>query len=424
MPISCPPVDYQLNRRGTSGVACGPEIQIFDDNKQQLTQSNKAGRIFIRGPPLFDGYENVPWCSTFTEDGWFDTGDMGYLDDDKFLYITGRSKEVINRGGEIISPSEIEEAVIQNPRIRQAMVFAVGHDILQETIGLVLVPYNPASRIGLIELQKFLSNSLHPSKWPQLIVYMNDLPKNRMNKPMRIGLTERLQLKQLKDSDSINSRLYEATAPPMTAPNNSLISCQNVSFDTEQIYMVFNSHPLIVDFELVMSIAYVVTSELLDKEAIWDYLDTRLHDYLRPKDIIILEQIPRDNNNNVILQLLASNNPEAEKQQSKNPVEIALIKIFCEIFNLNDDIQTSLNSETDFFQVGGNSLKAGILFNRIRKEFGVTLPIMKIYVHRTIGSLRALLEEQNPNIATKLTNQQQEQSKLVFESADSIYRDA
>lgn len=69
MPISCPSVDYQLNRRGTSGIACDPEIQIFDDNKQQLTESNKIGRTFVRGPPLFDGYENVPWCSTFTEDG-------------------------------------------------------------------------------------------------------------------------------------------------------------------------------------------------------------------------------------------------------------------------------------------------------------------------------------------------------------------
>ncbi|UJR19403.1 hypothetical protein I4U23_022533 [Adineta vaga] len=415
MPISCPSLDYQLNRRGTSGTACGPEIQIFDDNKEQLTQSNKIGRIFVRGPPLFDGYENVPWSSTFTEDGWFDTGDMGYLDDDKFLYITGRSKEVINRGGEIISPAEIEEIAIQNPRIRQAMVFAVKHDVLQETIGIVLVPHKPESRIGLIELQRFLGNSLHPSKWPQLIVYMNDLPKNRVNKPIRIGLAERLQLKELKDSDSIDSRLYEATAPPMTAPNNSLISCQQVSFDTEHIYMVLNSHPLIVDFELVMSIAYVVTTELLNKEAIWDYLDTCLHDYLRPKDIIILEQIPRDNNNNVILELLPSNKSSVDKQQSKSPVEIALIKIFCEILDLNDGTQASLNSETDFFQVGGNSLKAGNLFNRIRKEFGVTIPIMKIYVHRTIGSLCALLEEQKPNITTQLTNQQQDQSKLTLD---------
>ena len=411
MPISCPSVDYKLNRRGTSGTACGPEIQIFDDNKQLLTQSNQTGRICVRGPPLFDGYENVPNSLTFTEDGWFDTGDMGYLDDDQFLYITGRSKEVINRGGEIISPSEIEEAIIQNSRVRQAMVFSVPHDVLQETIGLVLVPRDPVSRIGLVELQKFLGNLLHPSKWPQLIVYMNDLPKNRMNKPIRIGLAERLQLKELKDSDPIHSRLYEATAPPTTAPNKSLIPCQNVSLDTEQVYTTFNSHPLIVDFELVASTAYVVTSELLAKEAIWEYLESHLHDYLRPKDIIIVEEIPRDNNNNVNLQLLASNNPTAVKQQSNNALEVALIKIFCDVLDIDDDMKSSLNSETDFFQVGGNSLKAGLLFNRIRKEMGVSLAIMKIYVHRTIGSLRELIEEQDAHIAKKLEVQQQAQNK-------------
>ncbi|CAF3626057.1 unnamed protein product, partial [Rotaria sp. Silwood2] len=90
MPISCPPIDYQLDRPGTSGIICGPEIQIFDDNGQHLTKSSKVGRIFVRGPPLFDGYENIPSTLTFTADGWFDTGDMGYLDENKFLYVTGR----------------------------------------------------------------------------------------------------------------------------------------------------------------------------------------------------------------------------------------------------------------------------------------------------------------------------------------------
>jgi len=247
---------------------------------------------------------------------------------------------------------------------------------------------------------------------------MNDLPKNQMNKPLRIGLAQRLQLKELKDSDPVNSRLYEATAPPTTAPSDSLISCQNVKFDTEQIYTVFNSHPLIVDIELVMPVAYVVISELLEKEAIWEYLDKYLHDYLRPKDITILEEIPRDSANNVLLQLLPSINAAAEQQQPKSPIEIVLVKIFREISNLNDDTQTLLNSETDFFQIGGNSLKAGTLFNKIRRELGVTLPVMTIYSHRTIGSLRTLIEEQNPNTVITLADQQQQQSKLIFEISE------
>ncbi|CAF3236203.1 unnamed protein product [Rotaria sp. Silwood2] len=411
MPISCPPIDYQLDRPGTSGIICGPEIQIFDDNGQHLTKSSKVGRIFVRGPPLFDGYENIPSTLTFTADGWFDTGDMGYLDENKFLYVTGRTKEVINSGGEIISPYEIEEAVVKNPRVRQALAFSVEHEILQETIGLVLVPSNPASRIGLTELRKFLSNSLHPSKWPQLIVYMNDLPKSQTNKPLRIGLAQRLQLKQLKDSDLICSRAYEAMAPPRTSSNNSLIPCQLVSFDKEQICSVFNSHPLIVNTELVNSVAYVVISEPLDKDAIWEYLDTRLHNYLRPKDIIILEEIPRENEKNILLDLLPTVNTTIEQEQKQqNPVDFVLIKIFSEIFNLEDYTKATLNSETDFFQVGGNSLKAGTLINRIRQAFGVMLPVMSVYSHRTIRSLRTLIEKQNPNLVTTLFDQQQQQN--------------
>ena len=80
---------------------------------------------------------------------------------------------------------------------------------------------------------------------------------------------------------------------------------------------------------------------------------------------------------------------------------------------MKDGIETSMDSETDFFQVGGNSLKAGLLVNKIRKEFGVSIAIMKMYVNRTIGSLCTLIREQDPNIVMKLVKQQQEQSNFT-----------
>ncbi|KAG9518643.1 acetyl-CoA synthetase-like protein, partial [Aureobasidium melanogenum] len=114
MPISSPPLDYQLDRSGTSGVSVGPDMAILDGNDQKLP-IHTVGRIAVRGAPVFGGYlkdNDVLDTSCFTADGWFDTGDMGYLDADGYLYVTGRSKEVINRGGELISPFEIEEAVV------------------------------------------------------------------------------------------------------------------------------------------------------------------------------------------------------------------------------------------------------------------------------------------------------------------------
>jgi acyl-CoA synthetase (AMP-forming)/AMP-acid ligase II len=110
MPIASPPYTYRLEKPGSSGVSVGPEICIFSDGEIPLGP-NQTGEICIRGPPCFTGYESNSELNSqsFLPGGWFKTGDCGYMDQDKYLYITGRSKEIINRGGETISPIEIEQ---------------------------------------------------------------------------------------------------------------------------------------------------------------------------------------------------------------------------------------------------------------------------------------------------------------------------
>lgn len=113
MPISTPPLDYRLERTGTSGVSVSPDLAILDGLGQQMSMGS-VGNINVRGLPLFQGYltaGDVLDTSMFSNAGWFSTGDKGYMDNEGFLYITGRSKEVINRGGELISPLEIEDAI-------------------------------------------------------------------------------------------------------------------------------------------------------------------------------------------------------------------------------------------------------------------------------------------------------------------------
>ncbi|KAG9617189.1 acetyl-CoA synthetase-like protein, partial [Aureobasidium melanogenum] len=209
MPISSPPLDYQLDRSGTSGVSVGPDMAILDGNDQKLP-IHTVGRIAVRGAPVFGGYlkdNDVLDTSCFTADGWFDTGDMGYLDADGYLYVTGRSKEVINRGGELISPFEIEEAVVTaakregNPlfgRVSAALAFSMPHDVLQEVPGVVLVTPLGARRADIKTVQEALKDSLSQVKWPAYVVYMDDLPKNN-NKVLRIKLAERLGLSEITD---------------------------------------------------------------------------------------------------------------------------------------------------------------------------------------------------------------------------------
>ena len=90
------------------------------------------------------------------------------MDDQGFLFISGRSKEIINKGGETISPFEIEEAVMQHPFVKETLAFSAPHDKYQETAGIVIVTRAGMPRVDLPSLHKYLEARLHRSKWPQV----------------------------------------------------------------------------------------------------------------------------------------------------------------------------------------------------------------------------------------------------------------
>ena len=175
------------------GVPTGIDLAVLDDRNRPLAPGER-GEVSIKGPTVIDGYENNPEANAaaFTE-GWFRTGDEGFLDDDGYLFLTGRLKEQINRGGEKVSPLEVDEALLRHPAVAQAVTFAVSHDKLGEDIAAAVVAADGAAPDER-ELRRFLSQSLAAFKVPRRILVLDELPKGPTGKLQRIGLAERLGL--------------------------------------------------------------------------------------------------------------------------------------------------------------------------------------------------------------------------------------
>ncbi|HLI80425.1 MAG TPA: acyl--CoA ligase [Candidatus Binataceae bacterium] len=178
---------------GSVGIAAGPEIAIMND-AGDLVAPNDIGEVVIRGRNVTTGYENNPEANAkaFTN-GWFRTGDQGYLDDAGYLRLTGRLKEMINRGGEKVSPIEVETALLDHPQVAQAVAFATAHPMLGEEVAAAVVLREGASASEK-ELRDFVAERLAQFKVPRAIVFVNVIPKGPTGKPQRIGLAKVLGL--------------------------------------------------------------------------------------------------------------------------------------------------------------------------------------------------------------------------------------
>jgi acyl-CoA synthetase (AMP-forming)/AMP-acid ligase II len=165
------------------------------DEAGTLLPPGALGEVVIRGRNVTAGYENNPEANakSFTR-GWFRTGDQGVLDEAGYLRLTGRLKEIINRGGEKISPLEVDTVLMDHPAVQQVVTFAMPHPKLGEEVAAAVVLREGASA-GERELQDFASTRLADFKVPRKIVFLPEIPKGATGKLQRIGLAERLGLK-------------------------------------------------------------------------------------------------------------------------------------------------------------------------------------------------------------------------------------
>jgi amino acid adenylation domain-containing protein len=180
---------FELRKIGSVGRAAGPEIAIMDESGRALA-SGEHGEIMLRGPNMSRGYYNdeAATQSAF-RDGWFRTGDLGYLDADGYLFIVGRIKDIINRGGQKVSPLEVEEVLLAHPAVLEAGVFAIPHAKLGENVAAVVV-LRENSEVTSDQLRQFVRKRLAAYKVPSLIQNVAALPKGASGKVKRNALAE------------------------------------------------------------------------------------------------------------------------------------------------------------------------------------------------------------------------------------------
>jgi amino acid adenylation domain-containing protein len=220
---------FELRKIGSVGRAAGPEIAIMDETGRPLARGER-GEIVLRGPNMSRGYYNDEAATQAAfRDGWFRTGDLGYLDADGYLFIVGRIKDIINRGGQKVSPLEVEEVLLAHPAVLEVGVFAVPHAKLGENVA-ALVVLRPDSAASSDQLRQFARKRLAAYKVPSLIRSVAALPKGASGKVKRNALAALIAAAHDEDDAQLPRNALEAQLAEIWA---SLLELPQVGIDQD-----------------------------------------------------------------------------------------------------------------------------------------------------------------------------------------------
>ena len=187
------PLPPKQQKAGFVGIPAGPEVCIMDDNGNILKQGN-VGEICIKGDNVTLGYENNDDANkTSFTNGWFRTGDQGYFDNDGYLKISGRLKEIINKGGEKISPLEVDNVLMDHPSIDQAVCFGYEDKMLGENIASAII-IKDGMECSENEVLNYAEKKLAKFKIPKKIFFVDEIPKGATGKLQRNVLAKKFGL--------------------------------------------------------------------------------------------------------------------------------------------------------------------------------------------------------------------------------------
>jgi acyl-CoA synthetase (AMP-forming)/AMP-acid ligase II len=218
MPIASNPLPPHLQNLRSVGMPVGPSMKLRCDNGLEASHGSE-GEICVQGECVTAGYEfrshmsEDPNLEGFAE-GWLRTGDKGYFDSNGYLCLSGRFKEIINRGGEKISPFEVENVIRKFPSVQDCIAFSVPHEQLGEVVGVVVVlrpKYSTQIAASLLqELRAFAMQEMSAQWAPECLVFALSIPKGSTGKPARIGYAKRMGVPAL-DATVAGTCVWDAT---------------------------------------------------------------------------------------------------------------------------------------------------------------------------------------------------------------------
>jgi hypothetical protein len=307
----------------------------------------------------------------------------------------GRSKEVINRGGEIISPIEVEEVFMKHPAIAAAAAFVVPHSTLQEAVGLMIVVKPGCMRPSKAQLQEWGRVHLGPPKWPVNIVYTPKLPLSTAGKMVRIGLAERLGLPEnCNDTHDLDCHFEVISVPDANLLGNKApIPSRKLGFDARAVEVAVRkacpgiSDIAAVEREVRAGVSALVVycapaEEVPSSNIVISTVIDLVHGYSLPSAVIGLAAIPRDPSTGAVDVSQLPDMGAIDYVPPRNKVEETIQRIWHEALG-----QESIGVHSDFFAIGGVSVQAGAVGYNIRATYSVPASGALLYDKRTIAEL-------------------------------------